>query len=65
MPPMRAKIIEENPKQLALAFAAAVTVHSPSYRDWVARNGEESLFRTLHRILPEVKSDIEGNITFA
>jgi hypothetical protein len=54
-----AKIIEENPKQLALAFAVAVTVHSPSYRHWVARNGEESLFRTLHQILPEVRRSLQ------
>ena len=44
----------ENPKQLAAQFACAVTEPSPSPTDWVARNGEQTIFRTLQKMLPEV-----------
>jgi hypothetical protein len=44
----------ENPKNLAAAFACSVTAASDNHMDWVARNGGESLFQTLSRILPEV-----------
>jgi hypothetical protein len=50
--------IEGNPKQLALAFAMSVTATSFSCDDIVARRGEESLFRALHRILPEVREQL-------
>ena len=43
----------ENPKELAGEFACAVTEHSTNHLDWVARNGDESLFHTLQRIVPE------------
>jgi hypothetical protein len=48
------KPIIENPKDLAAEFACAVTVYSANQSDWVARNGEESIYRTLRRVLPEV-----------
>jgi hypothetical protein len=55
MRPMRSrKPIIENPKDLAADFACAVTEASSNQSDWVARNGEESLFSTLQRIIPEV-----------
>lgn len=44
----------EDPKRLAADFAAAVTTQSTRGGDWVARNGEESLFSTLRKILPQV-----------
>jgi hypothetical protein len=44
----------ENPKHFAASFACAVTVPSSSHTDWVARNGEESLFEALQIISPEV-----------
>jgi hypothetical protein len=47
--------IIENPKDLAAEFACAVTVYSENQSDWVARNGNESIYRTLRRILPEVR----------
>ncbi len=48
--------IIENPKDLAAQFACAVTIYSANQSDWVARNGNESIYRTLRRILPEVRS---------
>ncbi len=45
----------ENPKLLAAAFALAVTERCDSPDCWVARNGVESIFRTLERILPKVE----------
>jgi hypothetical protein len=51
-----------NPKMLAAAFAMAVTVRCESPACWVARNGAESIFRTLERILPKV--DQEAMIKF-
>ncbi len=50
------KPIIENPKDLAAEFACAVTVYSANQSDWVARNGDESIYQTLRRILPEVFS---------
>lgn len=44
----------EDPKKLAVDFATSVTVESSRGGDWVARNGDESLFSTLRRILPQV-----------
>ena len=46
--------IIENPKELAAEFSNAVTEHSSNPMDWVARNGDESLFQTLKKIVPEV-----------
>jgi hypothetical protein len=46
--------IVESPRELATEFAEAVTIFSPKPHAWVARNGKESLFRTLERIIPEV-----------
>ena len=48
------KPLIENPRELAGDFACAVTEHSTNQMDWVARNGDESLFQTLQRIVPEV-----------
>ncbi len=48
--------IFENPKEVAAEFACAITVPSSNQSDWVARNGNESLFRTLRRIIPEVRN---------
>ena len=44
----------ENPKQLAAQFACAVTEASPNPTDWVARNGDQTIFRVLQKMLPEV-----------
>ena len=43
-----------NPKEVAVAFAIAVTAKNETPGNWVARNGEESIFKTLQRILPQV-----------
>ena len=40
--------------ELAVAFANVVTVTSDNTNDWVARNGDESIFSVLQRLLPEV-----------
>ncbi len=45
----------ENPRQLAASFALAVTAQTAVGRGWIARNGDESLFRALQRILPQVE----------
>ena len=50
----KGKEIIENPKEFAATFAHSVTAPSDNNVDWVARNGEESLFRTLQRVIPEV-----------
>ena len=44
----------ENPRKLAAAFAVAVTAPTPVGRGWIARNGQESLFRTLQLVMPQV-----------
>lgn len=44
----------DDPKLLGLAYACAVTVTSSDKMQWVARNGDYSLFESLQRALPEV-----------
>ena len=51
----RSHALVDNPKQLAAMFASMVTVPG-SENDWIARNGDESLFKVLERMLPEVRS---------
>ena len=46
----------KHPDKLGAAFAAAVTVETAPGKGWIARNGKESLFRTLHSIMPTVSS---------
>ena len=53
----RREVRIDDPKKLAADFACSVTVYSSNHMHWVARNGEESVFRTLQRILPEVCKD--------
>jgi hypothetical protein len=45
----------ENPRKLAASFAMAVTIQTTIGRGCIARNGEDSLFRLLQRMLPQVK----------
>jgi hypothetical protein len=54
----------ENPRNLAAAFAMAVTAQTPVGRGWIARNGKESLFRTLQRIMPQVSVHFINSIFF-
>ena len=54
----------ENPIHLAAAFACAVTVPSSNHVDWVARNGEESLFHAINRVLPEVSFSLTAIIYY-
>ena len=46
--------VELDPKQLSLEFARSVTEKSIDSADWVARNGEYSLYRTLTTMYPKV-----------
>jgi hypothetical protein len=61
---MRRKPIIENPRELAEVFANAVTEFSSNQMDWVARNGSESLFATLERIIPEVRDVRRCSVIF-
>ena len=51
----RQNAIVDDPKQLAAMFASMVTVPA-SENEWIARNGDESLFKVLQQIVPEVRS---------
>jgi hypothetical protein len=42
-------------KRFCTAFALAVTLESSHQSDWVARNGEDSLFHALECAFPEVR----------
>ena len=44
----------DDPKQLAAMFASMVTVPA-SENEWIARNGDESLFKVLQQMMPEVR----------
>ena len=41
-------------RQLAAAFAMAVTASTAKGQGWIARRGEESIYKTVERIFPEV-----------
>ena len=43
-------------RQFAMAFACAVTRASEKESDWIAKNGDESIFALLSRLVPEVPS---------
>jgi hypothetical protein len=47
-------VVVDNPKQLAAMFASMVTVPA-SENEWIARNGDESLFKVLQQMMPEVQ----------
>jgi hypothetical protein len=49
----RCNLAVDNSIQLAARFASMVTVPA-SENEWVARNGDESLFKVLRQLLPEV-----------
>jgi hypothetical protein len=46
----------QNPRELAASFALAVTEETIPGNGIIAKNGEESLFRTLQLLLPQVWS---------
>ena len=46
----------ENPRQLAAAFACCVTAEANDSNECVAKNSDNSLFKVLQRMLPEVGS---------
>jgi hypothetical protein len=41
--------------KIAAAFAVGVTASASTRQFWIARNGDESLYRLFRRILPEVE----------
>ena len=47
-------VLVADPVELARAFANTVTIPSDSPNDFVARNGDQSIFSVLWSILPEV-----------
>jgi hypothetical protein len=44
----------EDPSELAISFANVVTQVSDYTDNWVARNGDKSIFSVLRLVLPEV-----------
>jgi hypothetical protein len=51
--PLRTVLIE-NPAEIAASFANVVTAPSAMPDDWVARNGDNSIFSAFRNVLPEV-----------
>ena len=45
----------ENVKEFAIAFVISVTEASDEPRNWIAKNGKDSIFATLREIFPEVR----------
>jgi hypothetical protein len=43
-------------KDFAIAFTIAVTETTANPREWIAKNGKDSIFATLQQIHPEVIS---------
>ncbi len=50
------KHIIQNPAELAASFAKVVTTPSDMPDDWVARNGDKSIFSAFRNVLPEVST---------
>ncbi len=44
----------DNPLEIAVLFANVVTTPSRMPHDWVARNGDKSIFAAFRNVLPEV-----------
>ena len=44
----------QNLKQLVSGFATAVTDQTYDGHDWIARNGDDSLFNVFQELLPQV-----------
>ena len=44
-------------KEYAIAFTIAVTETSDSPREFIAKNGKDSIFATLQEIYPEASTD--------
>jgi hypothetical protein len=42
-------------KDFSIAFATAVTESSDNPTQWIAKNGDDSIFALLQRIFPEVR----------
>jgi hypothetical protein len=51
----RKSVLIDNPRQLAAHFASCVTTESKNSTHWVAKNGDNSLFKILVRMLPDVR----------
>ncbi len=45
-----------NAKEFAIAFTIAVTETSANPREWIAKNGKDSIFALLQEIYPEASS---------
>ncbi len=45
-------------KDFSIAFTIAVTETSANPREWIAKNGKDSIFATLQQIYPEVISSV-------
>jgi hypothetical protein len=48
------KLFIHNPAEIAVFFADVVTTPSDLPNDWVARNGDISIFSAFQSVLPEV-----------
>jgi hypothetical protein len=48
----------DNPADIAVFFANVVTTPSDIPDDWVARNGDNSIFSAFRNVLPEVRTFI-------
>ena len=48
-------VVIENLAEFVVAFANVATAVSEKTDDWVARNGDKSIFSVLRTILPEVR----------
>jgi hypothetical protein len=51
----------QNPRELVARFALIVTEQTSEGISCIAKNGDNSLFRTFQRIVPQVQSPILGH----
>ena len=48
--------LDTDVRHLAAMLACAVTMNSNQESDWIAKNGQESLFSVIRKIVPEVNA---------
>jgi hypothetical protein len=51
-------------RKLAGALACAITIKSSHESDLLAKNGEESVYSTIRRLVPQVKAELMYNFSF-
>ena len=56
-------VLIDNPVEIAVSFANVATTPSDMPNDWVARNGDKSIFSAFRNVLPEVNTSPQHHLS--